>query len=451
MAAAQENYFTEWRSHQREYRKILLAKAESEGEVKSARGFNVEMRQVVIPDLDTIDRCVACHLGLDDPRMSEVAQPFAVHPGAFLEDHDIDKFGCTVCHFGQGRATNKKEAHAVAAEVFWELPILPAPLTQASCGACHDPKYLADRGAPLLAAGLAAFRAEGCLGCHKLGGRGGPLGPDLDRVGDKTRHAYSFAHIEGDHQVWTWHREHLRSPETVVPDSTMPAVAGGDEDIDALTAYLLSLRGTNLTEQLTPRDRYQERYRVWHTRPLSGHELYVEFCSACHEDGTETVLHDSLDVTVPAIRHPDFLAVASKEFLIENLRLGRPGTLMTAWGVGGGGLTAAELERLAEYLLEARVEVREVTFELAESPDPVNGERIYQAECVDCHALTSEAGDAPWLGSSGFKATYSDALVGHTIKYGRTDTLMIGYGEEADGDLTDQEISDLISYIRTLG
>lgn len=418
--------------------------------MKSAREFSVEMRQVVALDLDAIDRCVACHLGLDDPRMTDVPQPFAVHPGSFLEDHEIDRFGCTVCHLGQGRATNRREAHAADIGVFWERPMLPAPLTQASCAACHNPNHLADRGAPLLAAGLASFRARGCLGCHRLGGRGGPLGPDLDSVGDKSRHAYSFAHIEGDHNVWTWHREHLRSPSAVVSDSKMPAVEGDEEEIDALTAYLLSLRSTNLTEQLIPKDRYQERYRVWHTKPLSGRELYVEFCSACHEDGTETVLHDSLNVTVPAIRHPDFLAVASKEFLVDNMRLGRPGTLMTAWGEGGGGLTSAELERLAEYLLEAREEIREVTFEPAESPDPVNGERIFQAECVDCHALSSEGGDAPWLGSPGFQQTYSDALIGHTIKYGRTDTLMIGYGEEADGDLTDQEISDLVSFIRTL-
>jgi len=449
-AAAQENYFAEWRGVQREYQRTLLSKAEDEGEVKAARRFGVKIRQIVVPDLGHVDRCVSCHLGLDDPRMADEPQPFTSHPGEYLEDHDIDKFGCTICHLGQGRSTESREAHATDADVFWEEPMLPAPLTQASCGICHDPRHLEKRGAPVLAAGLEIFQTEGCLGCHKLGGRGGVLGPALDRTGDKSKHALPFAHVEGDRQVWTWHREHLRSPEAVVPDSQMPAVDLDEEAIDALTAYMLSLRTSNLTEQMTPRDRYEERYRIWHTKALSGAELYQQFCYACHEEGTETVLHDTLEVAVPSIRHPDLLAVVSRGFFIRSTRQGRPGTDMPAWGPAGGGLSDDELERLADYLLEGRQEVREIDFVLSADPDPAVGKVLFEEECVDCHALTADGGEASWLGSPGFQETYSDALIGHTIKYGRLDTLMFGYGETADGDYTDEQISDLVSYIRTL-
>jgi mono/diheme cytochrome c family protein len=450
VAAARENYFAEWRQTQRDYRTLLLAKAEGEGEVKAARGFGVEIRQIVARDLNTFDRCISCHLGLDDPRMADAPQPYTTHPGDYLQDHDMDKFGCTVCHQGQGRATNKLEAHARSEGVFWETPMLPPPLTQSSCGACHDPGSLAKRGAPMLTAGLRSLRTSGCLGCHKLGGRGGPLGPALDQIGDKTKHAYSYAHVEGDRQVWTWHREHLRSPQTVVPESKMPAGQEDEEEIDALVTYLLSLRSTNLTEQLTPRDRYEERYRIWHTQDLSGSEIYEQFCYACHEDGTDTIFHDTLEVTIPSIRHPDFLAVSTRDFLIESTRKGRAGTQMPAWGAESGGLTDAELGRLADYLLEDRLEVREIDFSMALEPDASNGEKIFHAECTDCHVLSRIGGEAPWLGSPEFQETYSDGLMGHTIKYGRTDTFMIGYGAEVDGDLTDEEISDLISFIRTL-
>ena len=405
---------------------------------------------MVVPDLDRVDRCVSCHLGLDDPRMTDVPQPFKVHPPPTLEDHDIDKFGCTACHLGQGRATNAREAHAVADGVFWERPMLPAPLTQSSCGVCHNPEHLADRGAPLLAAGLETFRSAGCLGCHKLGGKGGVLGPALDREGDKGAHALPFAHLEGERTVWTWHREHLRAPEEVVPDSQMPAVDLDDEGIDALTIYLLSLRAANLTERMTPRDRYEQRYRVWHTPPLSGEELYQQFCFACHEEGEETVLHDGLDIAIPSIRHPDFLAVASEDFLTANIRDGRPGTPMPAWGPAGAGLSEDEIARLVGYLLESREEVREITFVPSSDPDPENGERIFREECTDCHGLTFEDSEASWLGSPGFQETYGDALIGHTIIYGRDDTLMIGYGVDGYGDLTDQEVSDVVAFIRTL-
>ncbi len=383
--------------------------------------------------------------------MTDVPQPFKAHPRPILDDHDVDKFGCTVCHLGQGRATNKREAHARGEGVYWQRPLLPAPLTQSSCGVCHDPQHLRDRGGPLLAAGLGSFRAEGCLGCHKLGGRGGVLGPALDREGDKVRHSFPFANVEGERNVWTWHREHLRAPDKVYPSSQMPAPDVDDEGIDALTSYLLSLREANLTERFTPRDRYEQRYRVWHTPPLDGSELYRQFCYACHEEGTETLLHDTLDTAVPSIRHPDFLAVASEDFLVENIRLGRPGTSMPAWGATGGGLTDEVIGRLVSYLLESREERRDITFVPSTDPDPENGERIFREECADCHGLTRYEGEASWLGSPGFQQTYSDAVIGHTIIYGREDTLMIGYGIDGDGDLSDQEVSDVVGFIRTLG
>jgi mono/diheme cytochrome c family protein len=451
VAAARENYFTEWRGLQREYRRILLSKAEDEAEVKSARGFTVEIRQIVAPDLGNVDRCVTCHLGLDDPRMDDVPQPFSAHPGPLLQDHAMEKFGCTGCHLGQGGATTKDEAHARASEAFWEYPLLPAPFTQSSCGVCHDPESLATRGAPLLASGFELFRSEGCLGCHKLGGRGGPMGPALDGIGDKGKHALSFAHVTGEKQVWNWHVEHLLAPDEVVPESLMPAVDLGEEGVTGLAAYLLSLRTSNLTEKLTPRDRYEQRYRVWHTPPLSGEDLYRQFCFACHEEGTETVLHDTLEVGIPSVRNPDFLAVASREFLAQSIREGRPTTSMPAWGPAAGGLDEDEILRLADYLLEARREIREISFEYSQAADAQAGESLFREECIDCHGLTFEESETPWLGDPGFQATYDDALMGHTIKFGREDTLMIPYGEEADGDLSDEQISDLVAFIRTLG
>jgi mono/diheme cytochrome c family protein len=450
-AAGSENYLSEWRGIQREYQRILLSKAEDEAEVKSARAFDIEIRQIVVPDLGSVDRCITCHLGLDDPRMASESQPFAAHPGPFLQDHEMEKYGCTSCHLGQGRATSRREAHAREGEVFWDRPLLPKPFTQSSCGVCHDPEYLGSRGAVVLARGFELFRAEGCLGCHKLGGRGGPLGPALDGTGDKGKHAYPFAHVSGEKQVWNWHLEHLRSPQEVVKDSMMPTAELEEEGIAGLVTYLLSLRSSNLTERMTPRDRYEQRYQVWHTPPLTGHELYQQFCFACHENGIETVLHDTLEVAVPSVRNRDFLAVSTREFLVESIREGRPTTYMPGWGPAAGGLTEEEILRIADYLLEAREEIREVSFVLSEDADAGEGEMIFRNECVDCHGLSREEGEAPWLGDPGFQRTYRDALIGHNIKFGREDTLMIAYGEEADGDLSDKQISDLVAFIRKMG
>jgi cytochrome c1 len=450
VAAIDETYLTEWRGHQREYRRILLAKARDDQERTLARRFQVEMRQIVVPDLSRVDRCTCCHLGLDDPRMADVAQPFAAHPSGLLDTHDVDAFGCTSCHEGQGWATSKEDAHADEEEVFWERPLLPSPLNQSACGVCHDAASLGERGAPVLARGLALFREHGCRGCHKLGGRGGPHGPPLDKVADKAKHSLAFAHVEGEHTVWNWHVEHLADPQKIVPGSKMPPTEVEDDEMQALTTYLLSLRTTNLTERLTPPDRYEERYRILHPAPLSGAELSQEFCFACHGEGVETILHDTLSIAIPSIRNPDFLAVASEEFLFSNIHDGRPETDMPAWRQDAAGLTDGEIHRLVVYLLDG-TERRMVDFAPAPTVDEENGKMLFEENCSACHGVARDADVCcSWLGAPGFQQTFSDALMGHTIKFGREGTLMNPYGEEAGGDLTDKEISDLVAYIRMM-
>lgn len=449
-AAARENYFTEWRSTQRQYRALLATRAASEDERDLARRFRVEIRQVVVPDLRTVDRCVTCHLGFDDPRMTGVPQPFAAHPGPILERHDVDKFGCTVCHGGQGRATSREEAHADRGQVFWERPLVPAALIESSCGACHDPAALTTRGGSRLARGHELFGQKGCGACHRLGGRGGSLGPALDGVGDKGRHAFSFAHVEGEKTIANWHRQHLRDPQKVVPDSLMLNANLAPEEIEMLTVYLLALRRPNLTERLTPADRFEERYRELHPPARAGAELYRDYCAGCHGEGTETVIHDTLRAALPSIRNADFLAVATTEFLVQSIERGRPGTYMPAWGASGGGLTREEVRALADYLLASRTEARALDFVMAAAPDAGRGRKLFEESCAACHSVTGKGGDGPWLGGPGFQETYSDARIGHTIKYGRADTLMNPFGRNAGGDLTDEQISDVVAYLRTL-
>jgi len=160
--AVHDQLFTEWRYWQKEYKKILKAK-------KSIGDFEIQPRQIVIPglgELGTVDRCVSCHVGIDDPRMADQPQPFTAHPGNYLAQHDMDKFGCTACHGGQGRALTKEKAHE---------SLLPAPFNQSTCGVCHDSAHLKESGAPVLDRGLEVFQTSGCLSCHKLGQRGGTL------------------------------------------------------------------------------------------------------------------------------------------------------------------------------------------------------------------------------------------------------------------------------------
>src|SRR6185503_10538915 len=94
-------------------------------------GPATEIVQENIPNLHRVDRCESCHMGSNHGGF-ETVQPayFQSHPyrRTLFALHPIDKFGCTTCHDGQGRATTKFYAHApvdnphYAEKHFWDTP-----------------------------------------------------------------------------------------------------------------------------------------------------------------------------------------------------------------------------------------------------------------------------------------------------------------------------------------
>ncbi len=152
--------FSDCRVLQIEYRKLLLSKAKTPKAVEAAKAFKISLEQVVVPELGVTDRCVSCHTGIGDPRMANERQPFRTHPGNILAQHPVSKYGCTTCHHGQGRATNQHDA--IALNSFWDYPVLPNKMTQASCGRCHDPSGLRGKGGDVLALGSELFESSGC-------------------------------------------------------------------------------------------------------------------------------------------------------------------------------------------------------------------------------------------------------------------------------------------------
>jgi mono/diheme cytochrome c family protein len=81
---------------------------------------------------------------------------------------------------------------------------------------------------PVVERGQAAFKNNGCYGCHMIGKFGTPIGPDLSTVGRKYEPEY----------LTRW----LRDPAMQRPSAHMPALELTDADIKALAAYLGSLR-----------------------------------------------------------------------------------------------------------------------------------------------------------------------------------------------------------------
>jgi len=103
LVAMWQDTHKEWSAYQGQFLKTL-AKDERQG-VKGG------IHQILASDLGRVDRCTTCHLAIDKPQLALAEEPFTAHPGDYLTWHPPAKFGCTVCHAGQGLATEVVAAH----------------------------------------------------------------------------------------------------------------------------------------------------------------------------------------------------------------------------------------------------------------------------------------------------------------------------------------------------
>src|SRR3989304_3548536 len=137
-----KDYFREWKGYQNAFYKKLSSP------------LPVGIRQLAVVELGKVDRCVTCHTAVEDPGFTDEEEPFRYHSRPNL--HPFEKFGCSVCHEGQGRATTLKDAHGHGKH--WEKPMLPLDYIQASCGKCHFEGEL--EGAPLLVQGRGLYKEK---------------------------------------------------------------------------------------------------------------------------------------------------------------------------------------------------------------------------------------------------------------------------------------------------
>ena len=171
-------------------------KKELEGQIRKWRHHPLEIKQIIAKDLDRVDRCVTCHVGMDEFTNPTLVNdfkenPYKGHPdvSGLLAKHPLQKFGCTVCHRGQGLATTMAAAHngivtTVGTAKLQDDAMLPPPFIQASCARCHaDFEKL--HGAETAALGRKLFEQNGCIGCHSINGSGGIISVDLGDIADK--------------------------------------------------------------------------------------------------------------------------------------------------------------------------------------------------------------------------------------------------------------------------
>jgi mono/diheme cytochrome c family protein len=282
----------EWTREQGRFMKTL-AKDER-------RGVSAGIQQVIVKELNRVDRCTTCHLAVDKPQLALAEQPFTAHPGRYLEWHPIDKFGCTVCHGGQGLATEIADAHGDVPH--WEEPLLRGPLVQASCASCHGNIRQIAEHVPQLLKGRELFKAKGCYGCHAVMDFGQTVSQDLTEIGSKSHLLMEadFEMMEEPHDRINWLMTKLRHPRVLNPGvrpehlppgeeevfpTAMPHFGLTEEEIEALTVYLLSLRAFDPPVSYTIPGA-PEPQPVFASQVERGRHVFEKYgCAGCHGIG----------------------------------------------------------------------------------------------------------------------------------------------------------------------
>jgi mono/diheme cytochrome c family protein len=344
-------YRAEWRVLQRRYR--AQAPAAEGADPADDSG----LRQIWLTDIDRVDRCTSCHLGVSDPGAKGAAAPFRPHPGRWLESHRADRFGCTSCHGGQGEATTFAGAAHRSARSGADA-MASRELMEARCGECHRER--APRGTSWLARGRAIIADRNCVACHELPGYDPAevRAPRLDGLARKVSPA--------------WLRAWLKQPRAYFAKTRMGEFRLSDRDVEALTAFLLGQEAATALDTADWSRASAER----------GGEIFRRSrCVTCH------AVNGRGGTLGPELTHVG--AKASRDWLYTWLRDPhrlQPKTLMPRFR-----LADDEARDLAAYL---STELGEPPKDFTASDTPpspglaAEGRRVYERRaCYSCHDL----------------------------------------------------------------
>ena len=224
--ALRDSFDQEWAQYETTYYHLAFVRTHTAGQRLWAASQAVEVKQILPTRDGTVERCVTCHIAIDDPAFKDGQEPLRQH-SALLRSHPPEKFGCVICHGGGGRAVTTMEAHGQGQGP--SNPLVKGEYIQAACYNCHGSEALPTQATSAVIRGRQLVNRYLCMGCHQIEGAGGQEGPELTAVGSQ--------------RSWLWLYAHLARPESVVVGSTMPVFPLSRDQIKDITIYLLTLRG----------------------------------------------------------------------------------------------------------------------------------------------------------------------------------------------------------------
>jgi cytochrome c551/c552 len=204
--------------------------------------YSILPHQISVNEFNIVDRCEVCHVGIREPldlrpadlapggpgkQPDSLARAFVSHPNKeILQIHTPDRFGCSSCHWGNGRATTS-DVKGHGRHKFWLWPMFEKENTEAGCQQCHA-KDRVTQGADTLNLGRDLFYQRGCMGCHRYEG--------FDRETDALSNTrQSISQLED--QI-TGNQKQIRLDEN-------PPEGTSDEDAQKMLAQSEALKVTN--------------------------------------------------------------------------------------------------------------------------------------------------------------------------------------------------------------
>ncbi len=377
-----KDFRAEWKHYKRSFAKFAQGRPDTK---KLLADYNPNIDQVWLPGMNVTDRCTTCHQGITQASLADVSvpQPFRAHPPI---PHNVRDWGCTVCHRGQGPATEVAEAHETT--LAWEQPILPAHFLQASCGSCHHADL---KETPQLARGRELLAQLNCQGCHKLNNLNRPpLGPDLSSVGYKVSREW----------IYKW----LKEPRTILDkdgnvtvngyesgdESRMPKFQLKEEEVKALSAFVSVQKAKAIeTYKINP-----AVVATWSKKPDLTAEGELRFrqmmCTTCHPVAVTRAGETKL---IGGNIGPELTKVGSKvngEWLVAWLR--DPQSYLAHPNMPRYGWSDEDLYKVSQYVMNKLTDSDLLTglphLGPATDEEVKIGKRLFSEKgCASCHSL----------------------------------------------------------------
>jgi cytochrome c oxidase cbb3-type subunit 3 len=194
----------------------------------------------------------------------------------------------------------------------------------------------------------------------------------------------------------------------------------------------------------------------WDASYSMGQKLYATHCAACHGKNGEGGVGLPLNLQ-------SFLSVAPEGYIKRSIYYGRLPRQMISFGTF---LKKDQIEAIATYVRSWQVSDYKGLDVKTVKGSAANGKKLFNGMCIGCHGLDGLGGPqvggghvtnavagyaGPALNNQGFLKSATDGYIKATLMSGRVGTPMGSYlkGKQGFVELQEEEINDLVAYIRT--